>query len=225
MDKPSPSATPEEPDKQKAEVRRAADAAFQAAEAAWREGRYADASARYAAALAAMPTFVEARIGHARALELAEEPEAALRSLDEAIQAAPDQTEYLVVRGALRGRLRQYPEAEADLRRVLRLHPAHAPALHELGVVLMNRGLVQEAAELLQRALALQPDRPGIHVSLGDALNRASQLPAAAEALAKATERNPADRRAWHIYGRVLDRLNRPEEAAQAYRRAQGFDL
>jgi predicted Zn-dependent protease len=108
---------------------------------------------------------------------------------------------------------------------VLKLHPAHAPAMHELGIVLMNRGLVGEAAELLQRAMTLQPDRPGIHVALGDALNRASQLPAAAEALAKATERNPSDRRAWHIYGRVLDRLNRPDEAAQAYRRAQGYDL
>lgn len=202
-----------------------AQAAFSAAEAAWREGRYAEAAAGYARALAAEPGFVEARIGHARSLELSEDPEAALRSLDAALQASPDQTEYLVIRGALRGRLRRYPEAEADLRRVLKLHPAHAPALHELGVVLMNRGLVGEAAELLQRAMTLQPDRPGIYVALGDALNRASQLPAAAEALAKATERNPSDRRAWHIYGRVLDRLNRPDEAAQAYRRAQGYDL
>jgi Flp pilus assembly protein TadD len=201
-----------------------AEQGFLAPETAWREGRFPDAVTHYAKALAAAPTFVEARIGHARALELSEEPEAALRSLDDALAVAPDQTEYLVVRGALRGRLRQYAEAETDLRRVLRLHPAHAPALHELGVVLMNRGLVTEAAELLQRALALQPDRPGIYVALGDALNRASQLPAAAEALAKATERNPSDRRAWHIYGRVLDRLRRPDEAAQAYRRAQGFD-
>lgn len=203
----------------------AASDAFQAAETAWREGRFGEAAAHYARAAKAAPGFIEATIGEARALELSEKPDAALRVLDEAIAQAPDQTEYLVVRGALRGRLRQYREAEADLRRVLRLHPAHAPALHELGVVLMNRGLVDEAAELLQRAVGLQPDRPGIYVALGDALNRAGQLPAAAEALAKATERNPADRRAWHIYGRVLDRLHRPDEAAKAYRRAQGFDL
>ncbi|HET7604348.1 MAG TPA: tetratricopeptide repeat protein [Gemmatimonadales bacterium] len=207
------------------ELHQTAQASFAAAEAAWRESRYSDAAGEYGKALAAEPGFVEARIGHARALELAEDPEAALRSLDAALQASPDQTEYLVVRGALRGRLRRYPEAEADLRRVLKLHPAHAPAMHELGVVLMNRGLVGEAAELLHRAMTLQPDRAGIYVALGDALNRASQLPAAAEALAKATERNPSDRRAWHIYGRVLDRLNRPDEAAQAYRRAQGYDL
>jgi Flp pilus assembly protein TadD len=224
MDHPSPSAVPEEPVINTDQKHQAAEQAFLAAETAWREGRFPDAVTHYAKALAAAPTFVEARIGHARALELSEEPEAALRSLDDALAVAPDQTEYLVVRGALRGRLRQYVEAETDLRRVLRLHPAHAPALHELGVVLMNRGLVTEAAELLQRALALQPDRPGIYVALGDALNRASQLPAAAEALAKATERNPSDRRAWHIYGRVLDRLRRPDAAAQAYRRAQGFE-
>lgn len=224
MDQPSPSAVPEEPVQHTDPKHLAAEQAFRSAESAWSEGRFPDAVALYAKALADAPTFVEARIGHARALELSEEPEAALRSLDEALVAAPDQTEYLVIRGALRGRLRNYIEAEADLRRVLRLHPAHAPALHELGIVMMNRGLVTEAAELLQRAMSLQPDRPGIYVALGDALNRASQLPAAAEALAKATERNPSDRRAWHIYGRVLDRLHRPDEAAQAYRRAQGFD-
>jgi len=225
MDQTSPSAVPEEPTAESDPARAAARLAFEAAETAWREGRFAEAAAQYAKALAKVPTLVEARIGHARALEILDEPEAALRSLDEALATAPDQTEYLVVRGALRGRMRLYAEAEADLRRVVRLHPAHAPALHELGVVLTNRGLVAQGAEALQRAVELQPDRPGIYVALGDALNRADQLPAAAEALAKATERNPSDRRAWHIYGRVLDGLHRPDEAAQAYRRAQGFDL
>lgn len=224
MDAPGQPDAPAESDRTSGDGRKTADAAFAAAEAAWRDGRFADAVSHYAKALEAVPSFVEARIGHARALELTEEPEAALRSLDEAIAASPDQTEYLVVRGALRGRLRQYAEAEADLRRVLRLHPAHAPALHELGLVLLHRGLAQDAAELLQRALALQPERPGLHLALGDALNLAGRYPAAAEALARATELAPDDRRAWHVYGRVLDRLHRPEDAEQAYRRAQGFD-
>ena len=207
------------------EVRRLADDAFGQAETSWREGRFADAVSQYATVLAHSPTNIEARIGHARGLELSGDRDAGLRSLDAAIAAAPDQTEFLVVRGAMRGRQKDYVEAESDLRRVLKLHPAHAPALHELGIVLMHRGLVTDAAELLRRASALQPDRPGLQVALGDALNRAGELPAAAEALGKATERDPADRRAWHIYGRVLDRLHRPDEAAHAYRRAQGLEL
>ena len=205
--------------------RRLAADAFSQAETSWREGRFADAVSQYATALAHSPANIEARIGHARALELSGDRDGGLRSLDVAITGAPDQTEFLVVRGAMRGRQKDFVDAESDLRRVLKLHPAHAPALHELGIVLMHRGLVTDAAELLRRASALQPDRPGLQVALGDALNRAGELPAAAEALAKATERDPENRRAWHIYGRVLDRLNRPDEAAHAYRRAQGLEL
>ena len=49
---------------------------------------------------------------------------------------APDQTEFLVLRGSILGRLQRYREADADLRRVLRLHPSHAPAQFELGLLL-----------------------------------------------------------------------------------------
>ena len=130
------------------------------------------------------------------------------------------QTEVLVVRGAIFGRLRRFPEAEADLRRVLKLHPAHAPALHELGLVLLRKGLAAPAAEMFQRSLSLQPDRPAAYLHLGEALNRAGDLPAAAAALERALQLDPTNRLAHNTLGRVLDRLGRPDEAEALYRKA-----
>ncbi|HEU5049756.1 MAG TPA: tetratricopeptide repeat protein, partial [Gemmatimonadales bacterium] len=151
--------------------------------AAWEAGRYRDAAAHYRAILARDTRQVDARLGLARSLEADEQPEAALATLTEAIELAPDQTEYLVVRGSIYGRLRRFAEAEADLRRVLKLHPAHGPALHELGLLLLKKGLAAPAAELLQRSAALQPGRPDAYLHLGDALNRAGDPRGAVTAL------------------------------------------
>ena len=199
---------------------RGEDALVQAASAAWGEGRYRDAAAAYRELLARDPRLVDARLGLARALEAADQPEAAIAALGDAIELAPDQTEFLVIRGAILGRLRRFTDAEADLRRVLKLHPAHAPALHELGLVFLRKGLATPAAEMFQRSLSLQPDRPAAYLHLGEALNRAGDLPAAAAALQRALQLDPTSRQAHNTLGRVLDRLGRPDEAEALYRKA-----
>jgi cytochrome c-type biogenesis protein CcmH/NrfG len=63
-----------------------------------------------------------------------------------------------------------------------------------------------------------------MQLRLGDALNRADRLEDSAVALERALGEEPDNRRAWHLYGRVLDRLERPDDAVRAYRRAQGID-
>ncbi|HLS47835.1 MAG TPA: tetratricopeptide repeat protein [Gemmatimonadales bacterium] len=191
---------------------------------AWEAGRYRDAAAAYRAILGRDPRQVDARIGLARSLDADDQPEAALATLTEAIELAPDQTEYLVVRGSILGRIRRFPEAEADLRKVLKLHPAHGPALHELGLLLLRKGLAAPAAELLQRSAALLPGRSDAYLHLGDALNRAGDLRGAVTALERALELDPTNRQTYNILGRVLDRLGRPGEAEVLYRRAQGLD-
>lgn len=200
------------------------DSLSRAAEAAWQEGRYRDAAAAYRDQLARDPRLVDARLGLARALEAADQPEAAVSALGEAIDMAPDQTEYLVVRGAILGRLRRFPEAEADLRRVLKLHPAHAPALHELGLLFLKKGLAAPAAEMFQRSLSLQPDRPAAYLHLGEALNRAGDLAGAASALQRALQLEPSSRQALNTLARVLDRMGRPDEAEALYRKAQDIE-
>jgi tetratricopeptide (TPR) repeat protein len=198
------------------------DRLYREAEAALMAGRMADSVPHYRELLRLDPRHIEGRVGLARAYDALEEPERALDALTEGIGLAPEQTELLVQRGALLGRMRRFPDGEADLRRVLKLHPAHAPAQFELGLLLWRKGLATEAAELFQRSLALQPDRPAAYFYLGDSLNRTGDFAGAVSALDRALQLDPSDRRAAHLMGRVLDRMGRPDEAQVMYRRAQG---
>jgi len=150
--------------------------------------------------------------------------EAALRRLREAPlrieivcvnDASTDRTEEIL------GRLQQYREAETDLRRALRLHPSHAPAQFELGLLLWRRGLVQEAAASFHRALEFQPDNGKSYYYLAECLNQLGDLPGARAALERALQVTPDDSKAYHLMGRVLDRLSLPEEAQEMYRRCR----
>jgi tetratricopeptide (TPR) repeat protein len=183
--------------------------------------RPSHAVAVYRELLAAAPDHVDGRLALARLLLRLDEPEQAIGELGHGLRHAPDQTELLVMRGGVYAHLRRYPESDADLRRVLRLHPSHAMAHLELGRLLWRRGLVAEAAGHLQRALEFQPDSARACYYLGDALNQAADLPGARQALQRAVELDPRDAKAHHLLGRVLDRLNCPDEAREMYQRSR----
>jgi tetratricopeptide (TPR) repeat protein len=183
--------------------------------------RAADALPVYREALAAEPELLEARLQLARLLLRLDEPEAAIAALGDGLRHAPDQTELLVLRGGVYAQLRMYAESDADLRRVLRLHPSHATAHLELGRLLWRRGLVAEAAGHLQRALEFQPDSARACYYLGEALNQAADFAGARQALQRAVELDPRDAKAHHLLGRVLDRLGCPDEAREMYQRSR----
>jgi protein O-GlcNAc transferase len=182
-----------------------------------------DAVRPYRELLELEPEHIDARLHFAHLLDRLEESAEAVDVLSDGLRRAPDQTEFLVLRGALLGRLQRYREAETDLRRVLRLYPSHAPAQFELGLLLWRRGLVQEAAACFRRALEFQPDNAKTYYYLADSLNQQGDLVGARSALERAIQVNPGEAKAYHLMGMVLDRLCRPEEAREMYRR--GRDL
>jgi tetratricopeptide (TPR) repeat protein len=167
------------------------------------------------------PAHIEGRVHFARLLDRLEEANEAVDVLSEGLKRASDQTEFLVLRGAILGRLQRYREADADLRRVLRLHPSHAPAQFELGLLLWRRGLVQEAAVCFHRALELQPDNAKTYYYLGDSLNQLGDLGGARAAVERALQVCPDDAKAYHLMGRVLDRMCLPDQAQEMYRRGR----
>jgi protein O-GlcNAc transferase len=175
----------------------------------------------YQTLLVAEPEHVEGRLHMACLLERLDEPVAAIQVLSDGLRLTPDQTEFLVLRGGIQGRLRRYPEAEADLRRALRLHPSHAPAHFELAHLLWRKGLIADSALHFRRSLEYQPDNPRTHYYLGEALNQAGDLDGARSAVARTLELDPSDAKAHQLLGRILDRLGRPEEAREMYRRAR----
>jgi len=175
----------------------------------------------YQEALAAEPEHLDARLQLARLLLRLDEPQAAIDLLGDGLRHAPDQTELLVLRGGTYAQLRMYAEADADLRRVLRLHPSHATGHLELGRLLWRRGLVAEAAGHLQRALEFQPDSARACYYLGETLNQSGDVAGARQALQRAVELDPRDAKAHHLLGRVLDRLGCPDEAREMYQRSR----
>jgi Flp pilus assembly protein TadD len=183
--------------------------------------RPVDAVAVYRELLAAEPGHVDARLHLAHLLVQLEEHEQALVLIGDTLRNAPDQTEFLVLRGGIFTHLRRYEEADGDLRRVLRLYPSHAPAHLELGRLLWRKGLAGEAATYFRRALEFQPESARICSSLGDALNQAGDLPGAQAALQRALELDPRDSKTHHLMGRVFDRLGRPDEARDMYERSR----
>jgi tetratricopeptide (TPR) repeat protein len=183
--------------------------------------RPADAVAVYRELLATDAAHIEARLHLARLLVQLEEHEQALVLLGETLRNAPDQTEFLVLRGGIFTHLRRYEEADGDLRRVLRLYPSHAPAHLELGRLLWRKGLAGKAATYFRRALEFQPDSARICSSLGDALNQAGDLAGAQAALQRALALDPRDSKTHHLLGRVFDRLGRPDEARDMYERSR----
>ena len=87
-----------------------------------------------------------------------------------------------------------YPAAEADLRRVVRLHPSHGPAQFELGLVLLRRGRAAEAAYTLGRAIAFGPESAHVYTHLAEALNQSGRVADAASALERALALDPPSR-------------------------------
>ena len=111
-------------------------------------------------------------------------------------------------------------EAAADYRRILQDEPAHAEALHMLGVIRLQQSEPAEAAELIGRALRINPAASAAHNNLGNAL---LALGRAAEAVAhyeQALAVHPAFVEAHFNLARALQALDRHEAAAASYARA-----
>ncbi len=64
--------------------------------------------------------------------------------------------------------------AERLFRQVLEQQPRHVHALHNLGLLYLDKGMVSDAIHMLRAAVDLQPHDPALLASLGLALARSS---------------------------------------------------
>ena len=82
-------------------------------------------------------------------------------------------------------------QAERGYRRVLRIDPQHADALHLLGVIAQQNGDAQQAVEHISRAIAVQPRSAVFHNNLGAALLDRGQSENAAGSFRRALALQP----------------------------------
>ncbi len=198
-----------------------AERCLRLAREAVKAGRRADAEGLFREVLALEPSHLAGHVELAGLYERHGQVDEAAHHLGEAVRLHPERPEPLVARGSFLARIKQHPEAEADLQRALRLAPEHAEVHFELGFALWRKGLASEAVEHLQRAADLAPGRADAAYYLGESLHQDGNDVAALATLERSAALDAGNPKPLQLMGRVLDRLGRPEEAREMYRRAR----
>jgi tetratricopeptide (TPR) repeat protein len=140
-----------------------------------------EAQAALGDALRANKRFAEAADAYGRAIELS---------------GPPTSTSWLLFydRGICLERAKQWPKAEADLKKALVLSPDQPLVLNYLGYSWVDQGLnIDEAFKMLRRAVDLRPKDGYIVDSLGWAFYRMGRYDDAVRTLEKAIELKPND--------------------------------
>jgi protein O-GlcNAc transferase len=119
------------------------------------------------------------------------------------------------------GRLGQ---AEAGYRHVLSVAPAHADALHLLGLVVHRAGRNDEAIGLIRKAIAVNSKMAAFHGNLGEICRAGGRLAEAEASYRSALAIDPKLSNALRGLGLVLMQLGRPAEAATSYHSALEVD-
>jgi len=118
---------------------------------------------------------------------LQKQPKEALRLLDNAIFASPDDGELWHERATIKFELGDVAGFEQDIRRAISLSPNEADMLNALGFYLADSNkMLVEARQLIEKADSLSPNKYYINDSLGWVAYREGKLPEAAQLLAKA---------------------------------------
>lgn len=92
---------------------------------------------------------------------------------------ADEQAAQKYAQGRAQQQQGNHQQAQALYNAVLELQPAHAEALHGLGVIAAQEGDPQRALELIDRALAIDPEFALAYCNRGNALRELGQLDAA----------------------------------------------
>ena len=112
----------------------------------------------------------------------------------------------------------RFAEAETIYRQILTVLPAHAGALHYLGVLAHQRGQNELAVTLIRRALAGEPNNAPAYSNLGEAYRAMGNFSAAIEAFRHALELDPGMIAAQSNLGAALRSIGDVDGAIAKYR-------
>jgi tetratricopeptide (TPR) repeat protein len=115
---------------------------------------------------------------------------------------------------------RRFAEAEAACRRALALMPAHAAALHLLGILHAERNEFASAVDYFRKAADASPRDANFRLQLGRALYQLGRLDEAVETFGEALALEPNLAQAHYWLGTVFKDLHRTTEADESFRTA-----
>ena len=133
--------------------------------------------------------------------------------------------EPLRFRGIIYERLKRWPEAEVDFKRVLELVPDDVDTLNYLGYTWVDRGEnLTEAFDMIRKAVEEEPQSGAIVDSLGWAHYKLGEYEEAKVNLEKAVALSPSSATIIDHLGDVYWKLGRKREAGFQWKRALEFD-
>jgi len=133
--------------------------------------------------------------------------------------------EPLRFRGIIYERLKRWPEAEADFKRVLKYVPDDVDTLNYLGYTWVDRGEnLTEAFDMIRQAVEQEPKSGAIVDSLGWAHYKLGEYEDAKINLEKAVSLSPSSATIIDHLGDVYWKLGRKREAGFQWKRALEFD-
>ncbi len=102
-------------------------------------------------------------------------------------QSNQDKQDVAFRRGAMYERMKNFPAAEAEFRKVLEINPDNDAALNYLGFMLADRNVrLEEARDMIAKAVAREPNSGAYLDSLGWVYFRLNKLPEAEDKLRQA---------------------------------------
>ncbi len=186
-----------------------------------REGKLKGAIALYRELTLEQPAALAPRLALGAIYERQAEHGLALEQYEAAREIAPDNVDVLLGMAAALTELKRYDQAEAALRRAVRLEPARAAVHASIGTLSYKRGLYGQAEQELKRALDLDPAHAVAYFYRGESLNQLGRVDEALEMLERAVQLHPRNARAFFTMGILYDRKHLPQQAAAMYRKAR----
>ncbi len=171
-------------------------------------------------ALAADPTFVDAEVNRATALQRLGRHEAAHASFAKAIAAGAADPSTFLNSGHVLHALGRRDEAIEAIGEALRRRPAYPEAERALARLLAERGETDAALAVLEAALLQRPTDRDLLLDRGNLLQTAVRCEAAVAAGADALRRRPDDPHLLNNYGVALHQAGRMAEALAVHEAA-----
>jgi tetratricopeptide (TPR) repeat protein len=189
------------------------------------QDKYDQAIARLKAMVAEKPNRIDAALTLADLLRGKENYADAVQAYDTAISRISNLEErhwsVFFGRGIVLERTKQWPKAEADMKKALELSPEQPHVLNYLGYTWIDQGInLDDGMKMLQRATELRPDDGAITDSVGWAFYRLGQYDKAVEWLERGAEQKGDDPTIIEHLGDAYWHVGRKREARFQWERA-----
>jgi tetratricopeptide (TPR) repeat protein len=189
------------------------------------DGRFDKAVTQLKALIAEKPDRLDAALALAELMRTKERFADAVSAYDMALSRLkkPDERSWPIYfgRGISQERVKQWPKAEADMKKALELSPDQPYVLNYLGYSWIDQGInLDEGMKMLKRASELRPDDGAVSDSVGWAYYRLGQFDTAVEWLERASEQKGDDATVVEHLGDAYWHVGRKREARFEWERA-----